>query len=153
MKNIIFTFLLITISFQVSAFNIYHFDDPVKKERFHELIDEIRCTVCQNQTIAESNAGLAKDIRNKVYSMVQQGKTDEEIKTFLVERFTDFVLYNPPVNNSTLLLWAGPAFLMCIAFIFLLTNIRKKISTTDIEVDEHEHQRVQKLLDKENTND
>jgi len=136
-----------------ASVNIYEFEDPVKKERFYQLIDELRCTVCQNQTIAESNAGLAKDLRNRVYTMIQEGKTDKEIKTFMVERFTDFVLYKPPVNNSTLLLWAGPAILMLAAFIFLLLNIRKRLSTPTNEIDEQQHKRVQALLEQENNHD
>jgi len=159
MKQIhkILTVILLSLTClnSLAAINIYQFDDPVKKERFYKLIDELRCTVCQNQTIAASNAGLAKDLRNKVYTMIQQGKTDEEIKTFMVERFTDFILYKPPVNNTTFLLWAGPVILMCIAFIFLLVNIRKRISNPAVEVDELEHERIQTLLahEKENNND
>ncbi|NOY67133.1 MAG: cytochrome c-type biogenesis protein CcmH [Gammaproteobacteria bacterium] len=146
-KQISFTLILVLTSLSISAaINVYQFDDPVKKERFYNLIDELRCTVCQNQTIAASNAGLAKDLRNKTYKMIQAGKTDDEIKTFMVERFTDFVLYNPPVNNSTLLLWIGPAVLMLIAFIFLISNIRKRVSTPVTEIDAQEHERVQTLL-------
>jgi len=154
--NITFAILLSLTCFNtIAAINIYQFDDPEKKERFYNLIDELRCTVCQNQTIAASNAGLAKDLRNKTYKMVQAGKTDDEIKLFMVERFTDFVLYKPPVNNSTLLLWIGPAILMLIAFVFLIINIRNRTRTTTDTINEQEHERVQALLNqgKDNNND
>lgn len=159
MKQINKTVYIILLSLicynTLASINIYEFTDPIKKQRFYHLIDELRCTVCQNQTIAASNAGLAKDLRNKVYVMIQDGKTDDEIKTFLVERFTDFVLYNPPVKSNTLLLWVGPGILMFIVFIFLLINIRKRSLAPAEEIDEQQHNRVQALLDqnKDNNND
>jgi len=150
LHKIIFATLLSFICFNaIAAINIYQFDDPGKKERFYNLIDELRCTVCQNQTIAASNAGLAKDLRNKTYKMIQAGKTDDEIKQFMVERFTDFVLYKPPVNNNTLLLWIGPAILMMIAFVFLIINIRNRTTATTDNINEQEHERVQALLNQE----
>ena len=129
-----------------SAFNTYQFDDPVKEKRFDKLINELRCTVCQNQTIAGSNADLAKDLRDKVYKMVQEGKTEQQIKDFMVERFTDFVLYRPPVKKSTYLLWGGPFVLLGLALVFLIVQIRKRIQAPAIEVNEHQHQRIQELL-------
>jgi cytochrome c-type biogenesis protein CcmH len=138
-----------------AALNTYQFDDPVKKERFDELINELRCTVCQNQTIADSNADLAKDLRDKVYKMVQEGKTEQQIKDFMVARFTDFVLYNPPVKKSTYLLWTGPFILLGLGIIFLITYIRKRTQAPQVEIDEHQHQRVQALLkeQKDHNND
>lgn len=154
----IFLAILIAIStFNVhAAFNTYEFDDPVKEKRFDKLINELRCTVCQNQTIAGSNADLAKDLRDKVYKMVQEGQTEQQIKDFMVDRFTDFVLYRPPVKKSTYLLWAGPFILLGLAVLFLIIQIRKRLRSPTIDLDEHQHQRVQDLLhseQKDKTND
>jgi len=139
-------FLLVCSVNANAALNLYPFDDEVKKERFANLIDELRCTVCQNQTIGASNAPLAKDLRDRVYRMIQEGRSDEQIKNFLVERFTDFVLYKPPVKSSTYLLWLGPSALFFIAIIFLLINIRKRSVTESDEIDPEQHKRVQELL-------
>lgn len=139
-----------------AAFNTYEFDDPDKKERFDKLINELRCTVCQNQTIADSNADLAKDLRDKVYLMVKEGQNEEQIKTFMVDRFTDFVLYRPPVKTSTYLLWAGPFVLLVIAIIFLLMQIRKRNQTVPSAIDPQQHARIETLLKKQvkdNTDD
>lgn len=153
----LFTFLLSLAWLNThAAFNTYHFDDPVKKQRFDNLINELRCTVCQNQTIAGSNADLAKDLRDKVYKMVNEGKTEQQIKDFMVERFTDFVLYRPPVKKSTYLLWGGPFILMVLAIIFLIIQIRKRIQTPQVDIDPNQHARVQELLktaQKDNNND
>ncbi len=129
-----------------AAFNTYDFADPVKKERFDKLINELRCTVCQNQTIADSNADLAKDLRDKVYVMINDGKSDQQIKDFMVARFTDFVLYKPPVKKSTYLLWTGPFIMMGLAIVFLIAYIRKRTRTPSPSIDEHDHERVQALL-------
>jgi cytochrome c-type biogenesis protein CcmH len=132
-----------------AAFNTYQFEDTVKQERFDKLINELRCTVCQNQTIADSNASLAKDLRDKVYKMVKEGQSEQQIKDFMVARFTDFVLYNPPVKKSTYLLWTGPFILLGLGIVFLITYIRKRTQAPTITIDEHEHQRIQAMLKEE----
>lgn len=88
------------------------FEDPAMQERYEALIRELRCTVCQNQTIADSNASLARDLRREVRRMMEEGKTDQEIRDFLTARYTDFVLYKPPVTSRTYLLWAAPVLLL-----------------------------------------
>jgi len=144
-----FSLIIFLLAYSVNAnaeLNLYPFDDKVKKERFANLIDELRCTVCQNQTIGDSNAPLAKDLRDRVYKMIQEGRSDEEIKTFLVDRFTDFVLYKPPVKGSTYLLWVGPSVLLLFALFFLLKNIRKRNTSETDDIDPEQHKRVQALL-------
>jgi len=88
------------------------FDDPAMQERYENLTRELRCLVCQNQTIADSNATLAQDLRREVRELMQEGKTDGEIHEFLTARYGDFVLYNPPVKPRTYLLWAAPVLLL-----------------------------------------
>src|SRR5210317_561039 len=84
------------------------FDTPEQEERFKQLTLELRCMVCQNQNLADSDAQLAHDLRAEVHEMLMAGNTDDEIKTFMVERYGDFVLYRPPVQQNTYLLWVGP---------------------------------------------
>ncbi len=88
------------------------FDDPAMQARYESLTRELRCTVCQNQTIADSNASLARDLRREVRRLMAEGNTDQEIRDFLTDRYTDFVLYNPPVKPRTYLLWAAPGLLV-----------------------------------------
>ena len=86
----------------------------------------LRCLVCQNQTIADSNAGLAVDLRNQVREMLQRGQTQEQINDYMTARYGDFVLYSPPVKNTTALLWYGPAVLLVLAVGVLLWIIRRR---------------------------
>lgn len=88
------------------------FTDPALQERYDRLIRELRCLVCQNQSIADSNASLASDLRREVREMMQAGRSDEEIRAFMTERYGDFVLYRPPVAPRTWLLWLAPALLL-----------------------------------------
>lgn len=88
--------------------------EPADKTRYDRLAHELRCLVCQNQTLAESDASLAADLRRQVESMIIDGRSDDQIKGFLVERYGDFVLYRPPVQTNTWLLWFGPFLLLAI---------------------------------------
>lgn len=87
-------------------------DAKTAEVRLKALSEELRCLVCQNQTLADSNADLAVDLRNQVKSLIDQGKSDTQIKTYLVERYGDFVLYKPPMQANTWLLWLGPFVLL-----------------------------------------
>lgn len=96
------------------------FKDRAEEVRFQDLTRQLRCLVCQNQDLADSDADLAKDLRRQVFQMMQEGKTDAQIKQYLVSRYNDFVLYDPPLQAGTWLLWFGPfAFLVLGAFIVL----------------------------------
>ena len=90
------------------------------------LAAELRCLVCQNQTIADSHASLAEDLRQQVREMIQQGKTDDEIRDFMTQRYGDFVLYKPPFKAQTALLWIGPALLMALAVGTLIVVLRRR---------------------------
>jgi len=102
------------------------FRDAAEEARFRALAAELRCVMCQNQSLADSNAPIARDLRNEVLELMQQGKSDEEIKAFLTERYTDFVLYRPPLRGSTLWLWIAPAALLAGGAIVLLTVVRRR---------------------------
>ncbi|MGG2396194.1 cytochrome c-type biogenesis protein [Pseudomonas sp. SH1-B] len=102
-----------------AAIDTYEFASEAERERYRTLVEELRCPKCQNQNIADSNAPIAMDLRDEVYQMVEAGKTDAQIIDFLVARYGDFVLYNPPVTSRTLLLWYGPGGLLLIGFVVL----------------------------------
>jgi cytochrome c-type biogenesis protein CcmH len=127
------------------------FADTTQESRYQKLIDEFRCVVCQNQSVADSNADLAQDVRDLVRNMVLQGKTNAEISAFLVERYGDFVLYNPPVKPITYLLWLGPGVLLIIAFLALIYMIRRHTTQTahPPALSEKEAQKIQQLLESE----
>ena len=94
------------------AQELLEFDSPEQEARFHVLTEELRCTVCQNQNLADSDAPLAQDLREEIYTMLRAGRSNEQIKSFLVERYGDFVLYRPPVQGNTLALWLMPGILL-----------------------------------------
>ncbi len=87
---------------------------PAQRERYHRLAEELRCLVCQNQTLADSNAELAADLRHQVEDQILAGRSDDEIKAYLVQRYGDFVLYRPPMKSNTWLLWLGPFALLLV---------------------------------------
>ena len=104
--------LLMALSFGAAAFEPIEFRDAAEEARFRELSAELRCVMCQNQSLADSNAQIAQDLRLQVLELMREGKTDAEIKDYLVARYSEFVLYNPPVRPATWLLWFGPAALL-----------------------------------------
>lgn len=108
--------------------------DPVAEKRLQALSAELRCLVCQNQTIADSNAELAVDLRREIRGMIASGKSDKEIIDFMVVRYGDFVLYRPPVKGITLLLWGGPIALMLLGLFALIRYLRRR--TTRIETED-----------------
>jgi len=119
-----FVFLLLMNAASV-ANTLYPLDTPKQEAQFNYLLRELRCLVCQNQDLADSNAGLAKDLRDEVYQLVKTGKTDSEITNYLTSRYGDFILFKPPVKAITALLWFGPAlFLLLGLFIFWRTCLR-----------------------------
>ena len=122
-------------------------DNPQVEARLKTLAIELRCLVCQNQTLADSHAPLAEDLRREVREMIAKGMSDKEIIDFLVQRYGDFVLYRPPWKASTTLLWLGP-FLLLIAgatgLVFALRRRQKKLA--DVTLSEEEHNRVAQLL-------
>lgn len=113
------------------------FEDPALQHRYETLNRELRCLVCQNQPISDSNAGLAVDLRREVKAMIVAGKTDDEIRKFMTDRYGDFVLYSPPVTGRTYLLWAAPVLLLAIALGAIFTIVRRR-SRQPIDIDPEE---------------
>ena len=100
--------------------------DPAVEQRLKDLAEELRCLVCQNQTIADSNATLALDLRNQIRTQIAQGKTNDQIRTYMVERYGDFVLYRPPLKATTVMLWLGPLALLLVGAGVFWTVVRKR---------------------------
>ncbi len=104
------------------------FNDDHQEKRYYKLIEEVRCLVCQNQSLADSNAPLAQDLREQIFQMIKSKKTNNEILDFLVHRYGDFVLYRPPLKKDTWLLWFGPFLILTIAIISTFFFIKKQAS-------------------------
>jgi cytochrome c-type biogenesis protein CcmH len=113
---------------------VREFADAAHRQRYERLVEDLRCLVCQNQSLADSDADLARDLRDEVYQIIQSGKSDEEAVKFLVDRYGDFVLYRPPVNPTTILLWSGPFLLLGagLAFIWQRTRRRRRDLLPDV---------------------
>lgn len=123
----------------------YEFASEEQEALFNKLSNELRCLVCQNQAIADSNAELAKDLRDEMYGMLQQGKSEKEIVEFMVERYGDFVLYNPPLKPMTWLLWFGPAFALIAGFFFVVRIINRQKQAAVTEMSSEEADRLKAL--------
>jgi cytochrome c-type biogenesis protein CcmH len=125
-------------------------DDPVLEKRTLELSTQLRCLVCQNQTIADSSAGLAVDLRNQVREQLRKGSSEREVIDFMVARYGDFVLYKPPLKASTVLLWTGPAILVLGGLALLWHMLRRRRSEPVASpLSEAERHRVRALLEGE----
>lgn len=123
-------------------------DDPVAEKRLQELSTELRCLVCQNQTIADSNAELAQDLRREIRGMIQAGQSDAQIVDFMVARYGDFVLYRPPLKGITLLLWGGPLSFLLLGIFALQRYLKRRAAriADDEPLSEEEAERAQTLL-------
>jgi cytochrome c-type biogenesis protein CcmH len=107
------------------------FESQQQEDRFNQLTQELRCLVCQNQNLADSDAQLAHDLRAEVHEMLMAGKSNDDIKLFMVERYGDFVLYRPPVQQNTYLLWLAPLGLLLIGAFILRVNVKKRAALLD----------------------
>ena len=147
MRRVLPLIVLLWPMLALANIEAYRFDDPEKEARYHTLISELRCVVCVSQNIADSNAELAQDLRRQTYEMIQQGSSNEEIVTFMVQRYGDFVLYRPPLKSSTMLLWAGPFIIFGVGLIALILFIRRRNQEPEVELSSEDHKRAQSLLD------
>lgn len=120
--------------------------DPKVEARLVVIAEELRCLVCQNESLASSHAELAEDLRREVRKLIQQGMTDTQIKTYLVDRYGDFVLYRPPVKPLTWPLWFGPFVLLLLAVWGLLRYLRQRKDWVQQRMSEAEHARAESLL-------
>ncbi len=108
------------------------FANHAQELRFQQLTRELRCPMCQNETLADSNAPIARDLRNQIFKLMQQGKSDEQIKQYLVARYSDYVLYDPPLQPGTWLLWFGPLLILLGGAAVVVIAIRKRNRSDDV---------------------
>ena len=121
-------------------------EDPALEARVNALSNQLRCLVCQNQTIAESNAGLAVDLKNQVRERLQKGESESQIIDFMVARYGDFVLYRPPFKLTTLLLWLGPLLLVLAGLAVLYRRLKSVSREPQAELSEADRKRAARLL-------
>jgi cytochrome c-type biogenesis protein CcmH len=117
--------LFVALLVPAQAIDVHQFDTPEQEALYRQLTEELRCLVCQNQNIADSDADLAKDLRQEVAEFIKQGKSGQEITDYLVQRYGDFVRYNPPVRADTIILWTLPFALLIFGGLALLRAIRR----------------------------
>ena len=147
MKWLIAMLLLVFSAQCVAREALPESDDPALEKRVVKLTSELRCLVCQNQSLADSHADLAIDLKNQVRAQMQTGKTDAEIRNYMVARYGDFVLYDPPFKMTTLLLWAGPFVLLLVGLLGLAAYMRgRRRRLSNVELTAADHARAQALL-------
>ena len=154
MKPLLFIFLFM-MSGGIYAVDTHQLSDPKQQESYETLISELRCLVCQNQTIGDSNAELAADLRRQVYEMLEQGKSKEEIIRFMTDRYGDFVLYKPPFKGKTSVLWIAPVVFLLIGLITVFFVIRRKKAAENqhpdagtLQRDIEKQKKIRSLLEK-----
>lgn len=126
LKSLLSALLLSLLASAASAADPLVFNDPAMEIRYNDLTAELRCAVCQNQSLADSDAELAQDLRKEIYDMMMAGQDNEQIKTFMVDRYGDFVLYRPAMEGNTLLLWLMPGILLFIGAIAVFFTVRNR---------------------------
>lgn len=143
--------LALVLSVQ-AAIEVYEFDNTQQEQQFKDLSNTLRCPKCQNNTIGDSNAALAQDLRHKVYEMTKQGKSEQEIVDYMIARYGNFVTYNPPFTVATSILWLGPLAVVVFGFGFIVLRTRRsKASVTEKAEnwDAQKEARLKQLLENE----
>lgn len=151
MTRILSLFAALLLSFSVfAAIDTYQFKDEAQEQQFRELTAQLRCPKCQNNSIADSNAMIASDMRQKVYELQQQGQTQKQIIDYMVARYGNFVTYEPPVTPGTLVLWLLPALFVLGGIVVVVRRARKGRQTTSQLLNDLEQQRLKQLLSEKN---
>ncbi len=145
MKRLLFL-LLFMCGAATAAIDVYEFETPEQEQRYRHLIDELRCPKCQNQNLSGSDAAVAKDLKDRAYTLMQDGRSDAEIRAYLVERYGDFITYRPPFRAGTLLLWLGPLLLLLLVAAVLVWRVRRP-PAAPAPLSAEEQRRLRQLLD------
>lgn len=149
MKRLLASLLLLSMSWSAFAvIEIYDFEQAEQQQRYHHLIEELRCPKCQNQNLAESDAPIAQDLRRELHRLLTEGRSDEAIIEYMVMRYGNFVLYRPPLDRNTLILWAAPAIFLLLG-LFIVWRVRvsnKEDKTHNAQLSEQERQEIADLL-------
>ena len=134
------TILLLVAALPVCAIDVIEFRNAAEEQRFRDLSAELRCLVCQNQSLDDSSAPLAQDLRDEVLALMRAGNTDAQIKQYLVERYGDFVLYRPRFTAANLLLWLGPVLLLLGGVLLVFRSLRRMQKSSAIKPDQEPDQ-------------
>ncbi len=145
MKKIVLCLFLFMQSVHAEI-EVYQFASPELELRYQTLTEELRCLVCQNQNIADSHAELAQDLRRKVYDMLNSGKTNTQIIDYMTERYGDFVLYRPPFNARTIILWLAPVLALLIGALGFMSILNRRETNADEQLSQNELARIKELL-------
>ncbi|MUK61050.1 cytochrome c-type biogenesis protein CcmH [Aliivibrio fischeri] len=149
----VIAFSLFAVQASYATIDLYKFDSPEQEQQFKELGQTLRCPKCQNNNIADSSAELAQDMRHKVYEMTKQGKSDDEIISYMIDRYGNFVTYDPPLTVGTLVLWLGPLSVLVFGFGLIVMRSRKTSAEKEAKSEEwdNEHEeRLNALLNEDN---
>ena len=141
--------LLFCAQMSFAAIEVHELDNEVDRQRYQTFIDEMRCPKCQNQNLAGTNSPVAADLRNELDLMIKAGKSDQEIVSFMVERYGEFILYRPRLSPATILLWASPVLMLVFGAILLLLIVRKRrrlAADVDTGLSQQERARLDALL-------
>ncbi len=145
--------IILTLLFSLSTLNaaveLKQFKNAEQEQRYKNIIDELRCLVCQNQNLADSNAGLAQDLRKQVHKMILAGDDDEAIFDYMVTRYGDFVLYRPPFKATTFLLWVGPFIIFALGLFVLIRFIRQRKKVVVTELNSGDKEKLKQLLNED----
>lgn len=156
MRRYLGIFVFLTVMFGVTSHAVqiefHQFESEEQEQLYLQLIAELRCVKCQNQNLAESNAELATDMRNKTYEMIKEGKTRADVVSYMTARYGDFVLYKPPFKSKTLLLWIGPPIFLFLSLFLLLKLIRKQGHEKSEALTESQRESVRAALESKHPN-
>lgn len=143
---------LFTIGMAHAGIEVRQFKDPANAQRYEKLTHELRCLVCQNESIAASDADLAKDLRQEIYEKVEAGQSDKQIIDFMVARYGDYVLYKPPFEPMTVVLWVGPFLMLAAGLAILVILVRRQGGPRPAVVTGDELDRARQILQEGNEN-
>ena len=142
---------MIVAGVATAAIEVRQFDDPVLQQRYESLADSLRCPKCANQAIGDSNSPIAEDMRERVAQLLEDGRSDREIQDFMIDRFGDYVLYNPRLNDRTWLLWGLPAALVLLGAVVIALIVRARRNASNRALSDEERQRLDALINRERT--
>jgi cytochrome c-type biogenesis protein CcmH len=152
-RALMFILMCTVTGIALATIDAYEFNSMEDEQRFRQLVEELRCPKCQNQNISDSNAPLAKDIKDRTFKLINEGKSNREITDYMVERYGDFVTYRPPMRPVTWFLWFGPFVLALLAAAIIFMRKLAQRSPSIIQVTPEQEAKVQELLKQLDQND
>lgn len=152
-RALMFILMCTVTGIALATIDAYEFNSMEDEQRFRQLVEELRCPKCQNQNISDSNAPLAKDIKDRTFKLINEGKSNREITDYMVERYGDFVTYRPPMRPVTWFLWFGPFVLTLLAAAIIFMRKLAQRSPSIIQVTPEQEAKVQELLKQLDQND